>query len=161
MTSGDIRTYLVTWSVVGCIVFSAYVVMVYRTGLVYAARKTDGTLKEHVPLSGYVNMLVFLVMIVGFQAAANDIGLARQGYKPGLGPLYLLNLAHYAILFLFDSLVIDAFVLGLWRPRFLRLPEATGRASMRRHILLSIPVGIAGGVLLAGASTAVSHLAFF
>ena len=153
--------YLGLWSAIGCVLFSAYVAVVFRTGLVYTAREQDGTLKGRVPLSGYLNMLVLLLSIVGLQVGANYVGLACQGLDAGFGGLFLLNVAHYLLLFLFDTAVIDGLVLGVWRPGFLRLPEAMGAESMKEHIVASLPVGTLFGVVLAAASTAISYLAWF
>jgi hypothetical protein len=161
MTLADVLGYLGIWSAVGCIAFSLYVIVVFRTGLVFVARKEDGTLKERIPLSGYFNMLLLLALIVGFQVVANTIGIDRRGYAIGLFSLFLLNFGHYLVLFLFDTVVIDGLVLGVWRPQFLHLPEAMRGASMREHILKSIPVGIAAGIALTALSTTISFLMLF
>ena len=79
----------------------------------------------------------------------------------GLFPLFLLNYGHYLTLFLFDTLVIDGLLLGVWRPQFLRLPKTMGGASMKEHILKSIPVGIASGIVLTALSTLLSFLLLF
>lgn len=47
----DVLSYLIVWSLIGCAGFSVYVVVVFRTGIVYTARKQDGTLKEKPPLA--------------------------------------------------------------------------------------------------------------
>lgn len=161
MTLADVLGYLGVWSTIGCIAFSLYVIVAFRTGIVFTARKQDGMLKEHIPLSGYFNMLLILAIIVGFQVMANTLGLDRRGYAIDFLPLLLLNFGHYLILFLFDTVVIDALVLGMWRPQFLHLPEAMGRASMKEHILKSIPVGIASGVVLSTLSTILSFFSLF
>jgi len=153
--------YLAAWSAIGCAVFCAYVVVVFRTGIVYTARKEDGTLKKRIPLSGYLNMLILLLGIVGFQVVANYLGLVRKALEIGFFPLFLLNFGHYLILFIFDTIVIDGLVLSVWRPGFLQLPDAIGAGSMKKHILLSIPVGTVAGIGLAAVSTVVSYFALF
>ena len=135
--------------------------MVFRTKLVYTARNQDGTLKERIPLSGYLNMLILLISIVGFQCLANYIGLARENIVLTFFPLFLLNFGHYLILFVFDSLVIDGLVLSVWRPKFLGIPDTMGRESMKTHVLESIPIGTIAGIVLTGVSTVFSFFAFF
>ena len=156
MALRDVLDYLALWSAIGFALFGAYVVVVFRTGLVYTARNDDGTLREHLPASGQVNMLILLVAIVGFQVLANYLGIAREGHRVSFLSLYLLNLAHYLVLFLFDTLIIDGLVLAVWRPSFLQLPEAMGRESMKGHMLRSIPVGLVAGIALSAFSTAIS-----
>ena len=153
--------YLAAWSAIGCAVFCAYVVVVFRTGIVYTARKKDGTLKKRIPLSGYLNMLILLLGIVSLQVVANYLGLVRKAIEIGFLSLFLLNFGHYLILFVFDTVVIDGLVLSVWRPGFLRLPDAIGSESMKKHILLSIPVGVVAGICLTAVSTAVSYFTLF
>ena len=156
MTMRDVLDYLALWSAIGFALFSAYVVIVFRTGLVYSARNEDGTLKDYMPASGQLNMLFLLVAIVGFQVLANYVGIAREGYRVSFLSLLLLNMAHYLVLLLCDTLVIDGLVLAVWRPSFLQLPEAMGGKSMRKHMLRSIPVGLVAGIALSAFSTAIS-----
>ena len=157
MGSGEVLRYLVIWSTIGFVAFSAYVVAAFRTGIVYTSRKEDGTLKERIPLIGYLNMLAFVLAIVGLQILANYFGVARAGLRVIFLSLFLLNFGHYLILFVFDTVVIDGLVLAVWRPGFLRLPDDMGGESMKRHILISIPVGTVAGLGLAALSTAASH----
>jgi len=84
---------------------------------------------------------------------ANYLGLFRKGIQPSFGALYALNLSLYLFLFLFDTIAIDGFVIGCWRPAFLQLPEAIGWTSMKEHMLKSIPVGIIFGFIIALFST--------
>ncbi|MEJ2607018.1 MAG: hypothetical protein P8Z41_10125 [Anaerolineales bacterium] len=96
-----------------------------------------------------------------YTALANYYGLARSGLTIPFMVLFLLNFVHYIILFLFDTLVIDGLVIGVWRPEFLRLPDDMGAESMKKHMLKSIPVGIVAGVALTVISTAISYFAMF
>ena len=157
MTVQQIFSYLALWSAIGWALFSVYVVVMFRTGLVYTARNDDGALKEQMPPSGQLNMLALLVAIVGFQVLANYLGIAREGHEIGFLSLLLLNFVHYLVLFLYDTLVIDGFVLAVWRPAFLQIPEAMGGESMIRHMLRSIPVGLVAGIALSAFSTAISY----
>lgn len=70
--------------------------------------------------------------------------------------LAALNLGLAAVLSLFDALFIDLFLLVVWRPPWLNLPEGQPtRESMLRHIKLQftagwifkIPRAIVGAVL--------------
>lgn len=156
MTWREVLGYLGLWTAAGCALFSAYVVVVLRTGIAFAARKDDGTLKSRIPLSRYASTQLLLLAIVGFQILANYVGITGQARSMAFLSLWALNLAHCVVLFLYDTVVIDWLVLARWRPGFLRLPEAMGGESMRRHILLSMPVGLLAGLALSALSTAVS-----
>mgnify|MGYP001826663207 CR=1 FL=1 len=161
MTLQDTLSYLALWSAIGWALFSAYVVVMFRSGLVYTARNEDGTLKDQVPPSGQLNMLALLVAIVGFQVAANYLGIASKGYGISFLSLFLLNLTHYLILFAYDTVFIDGFVLAVWRPAFLQIPEAMGGESMTRHIVKSLPIGLVAGVALSAFSTAIAYSLWF
>lgn len=156
MVTNKILSYLFQWSVIGIVIFCVYVVVVFRTGMVYTAREVDGTMKKKIPLSGILNMLGFLLGIVGLQLAANAFGVCGKGFRLPFPGLLGLNYAHYLILFIFDTVIIDGLVLGVWRPGFLRIPDSMGKESMKEHITASIPVGLAAGIVLAGISTTIS-----
>jgi ABC-type Fe3+ transport system permease subunit len=158
MSLKDAAAYLATWSLLGAVLFSVFVVFIFRSDLVYASRRKDGMLKERIPVRGYLVMGAFLCAIVGFLVLANYVGLVRRSVGLGFGGLFLLNLLHYLILFLYDTAFVDGFVLSHWRPAFLRLPEEMGRESMREHITRSIPVGSVAGVLMAALASAISYL---
>lgn len=161
MAAGEVVRYLALWCAIGCVLFSLFVVVAFRTGFVYTARREDGLLKERIPVKGVMAMLTVPVAYIALQLVANSLGLARRGVSLGFGRLYLLNFAHYLVLFLYDTLVIDGLVIGVWRPSFLRLPDAMGRQSMKRHMLVSIPAGLLIGAALTAISTAVSSVALF
>jgi len=161
MTVEKIIHYLAVWSGIGAAAFSIYVAAVFRSGLVYTARNQDGTLKDRIPLRGIVNMLILISIIVGFQVLANYVGLSRSGVDIRFTALFLLNFGHYLLLFLFDTLVIDGLVIGVWRPGFLKLPDEMGAESIKKHILISLPVGVVAGVVLTAISTAISNFRLF
>lgn len=160
MSPGEIILYLVTWGVIGAVLFSIFVVFVFRSGVVYTTRNEDGLLKDRIPLRGYLTSGLFVLSIICFLVAANYFGLVMQNYYLSFWALYLLNLVLYLILFLFDTIVIDGLVLGYWRPAFLQLPEAMGWDSMKQHIIKSLPVGAFFGLIVALVSTAISYYIF-
>lgn len=158
MPMNQFLSYLAFWSFIGATLFSIFVVFVFRSGIVYAARKEDGTLKVKVPWRGYIVMIAFLLAIVGFFVMANYLSLSRLHVSINFWSLLLLNFALYFVLFLYDTLVIDGFVLAYWRPGFLHLSDQMGRESMKKHIVMSIPVGLIFGVILSGLSALISCL---
>ena len=52
MTREAALAYLATWGLIGIALFSLFVIFAFRSGLVYTARKEEGTLKGHIPLKG-------------------------------------------------------------------------------------------------------------
>jgi hypothetical protein len=81
VTLTDMLYYLGLWSMIGCLIFSAFVIAVFRTGLVWTARSKDGTLKKPMRLSGYFAMLIIPFGVVGLQILANYLGLARKALE--------------------------------------------------------------------------------
>ncbi len=152
----QVLRFLALWSFIGSSLFSLFVIFVFRSGAVYASRRMDGTLKEEIPLRGYLAMAAFLLAILGFFVLSNYFGFVMSSLRLNFGSIYLLNLALYLILFLFDTVVIDGLVLARWRPGFLRLSNEIGRDSMKEHIRKSIPIGLAFGIFLAAVSAALT-----
>ena len=156
MTTNDALLYLFFWGLIGCGLFFLMVIVFFRTGIVYTARKEDGTLKDKIPASGKLAMTILPISYLILQVFANYFSLVREDIILNYWNLFLLNYAIYLILFLFDTFFIDGFVLTVWRPAFLQLPDAMGKESMKKHILISIPFGLVIGALLTLISTAIS-----
>jgi hypothetical protein len=157
MIPSQIALFLFIWGLIGCLMFFLLVVFLFRTGIVYTARKADGTLKDEVPWQGKLAMLIVPVSYFAFQVISNYFGLVRQDFVLNFWLLFLLNYGVYLTLFLFDTFFIDGFVLSVWRPTFLQLPDEMGAESMRKHILASIPIGLVIGAALTIISTTVSY----
>ena len=134
-----IFNYLVLWSLIGIVVFSLVVVYLFRSGRVYDSRNEEGHLKKEMPLKGLLTMLAFLALIVGFMTLTN-----------------YLNLALIIILIVYDTLVIDWWVIGHWRPSILQLPDRMDKAQMKEHIRRSLFVAPLFGLLLAALSAGVT-----
>lgn len=156
MIWSSVLYYMLTWGLIGCVLFSLMVVVLFRTGLVYAARREDGTLKDQISLSGKLTMLIVPVSYIVFQVVANYFGLVRPEVTLDYWNLFLLNYGIYLILFLFDTFVIDGYVISIWRPAFLKIPDAMGKESMKKHMLISLPVGLLIGAILTLLSSTIS-----
>ena len=137
------------WTAAGLIGFSLYVFVVFRTGLLYLARHADGTLKEKVPLKGRLVGLPLILLWLGLVLGYGRFGV--RPYNPTITffQLFLLNSLMFCLIFLFDTFLIDWFIIVKWRPAFLRIPSAMDAAAMRQHINASLKKGGAI-VLLAG-----------
>ncbi len=159
----EILWYLGLWGVIGCVIFTFFVILVFRTGLVWTTRgKEDYHFKENISLKGKLLMLVIPGAIILLQVLANFVSLKLQNISLDLIGLFLLNYGLYLVLFLYDTLVIDLLVLGVWHPSFLKLPDVEGGVpSIKQHLKLSLPVGIVAGLVLTLISTLISYLMFF
>lgn len=153
-----ISSYLLLWSLVGIIAFSIIVAYLFRSGRVYAARNEEGHLKEEMPLKGLLTMLAFLVLIVSFMTLTNYLSLVRQVAMLKFWPLFGLNLTLILILIVYDTLVIDWWVIGHWRPSFLQLPDSMDREQMKVHIRRSFVAAPLFALLLAALSACVTVL---
>lgn len=156
----QLLVHLFIWSLVGIVVFSLYVVVVFRTGIVYTAREQDGTLKEKLPLSGVLSSLSILVGISAVQLASSFSLLSSLTVPVSFWVLLALNYALFLVLFLYDTLVIDYFVIGRWRPAILRLPDAMDAGSMAEHIRASLVVAPLIGLVLSLLSTLITRVWF-
>ena len=153
-----ILNYLLLWSLIGMAAFSAIIIYLFRSNRVYEARTEDGHLKKEMPLKGLLNMLLFLALIVAFIAGANYVSLISRGIVPSFWGLFGLNLALIMTLIVYDTLVIDWWVIGHWRPGFLQLPDKMDKEQMRIHIRRSFVVAPMFGLLLAILSAGVTVL---
>ena len=123
MAAIEIMRYLLIWGTIGAVLFSFFVIFVFRSGIAYTARNEDGLLKEIIPWLATWHRVDSLFWSFNSWSQQIISGFTRSAIKINFGGLYALNLFLYLILFLFDTLVIDGFVIGYWRPAFLRLPQ--------------------------------------
>jgi hypothetical protein len=156
MSASLIFYYLPMGTLIGVAVFSLVVIYLFRSGRVYDSRNEEGHLKKEMPLKGLLTMLAFITLIIAFMAFTNYFSLVRNGYEPKFWPLFGLNLALIMILIVYDTLVIDWWVIGHWRPAFLQLPDTMDKEQMKEHILRSFYVAPLFGLLLAALSAGVT-----
>jgi hypothetical protein len=157
MTTSEIISFLIIWGLVGMIAFSIFVVVAFRTRLVYTARNEDGLLKKQIPIQGILAMLIVPVLLLVLTLVADYFSLTRHGITLAFWSLFILNYGVYVIFFAYDTVFIDGFVLAKWRPAFLNLPDAIGAESMRTHILISIPIGLVIGAVLTAINTLLAY----
>ena len=158
MTLPQVLTYLGLWSLIGAVAFSLIVIYLFRSGRVYDARTEEGHLKEGMSLRGFVNILSFLILVVVFIAFTNYISLVAHGVELEFWPVFWLNLSLIVILVIYDTLVIDWWVIGIWRPSFLQLPNAMDKAQMKVHIKRTFFVAPVIALLIAVLSAVVMVL---
>jgi len=152
MTISLVLTYIAIWSFVGIAVFSLIVLYLFRSGKVYDARTEEGHLKKNMPLKGILNMILFLGLIVTFLTLTNFLTLVPHTADLDFWIVFLLNFILITILILYDSLVIDWWVIGHWRPAFLQLPEAMNKKQMAIHIRRTMLVAPPLAILLSALS---------
>lgn len=114
---------------------------VYRKSYYYKKAKAEmvGVAEKPGILSRLVTLLILFSMILFFALA--DLWISF-GDSYTFWFLSALNLVLVALLSLFDALFIDFFLLVVWRPALLHLPEGQPtRDSMMRHIKLQFTAG--------------------
>ena len=121
----------------------------YEKAMVQAGARAEGPGVR----SRMVTVAILLAMILFF--ALFDLWVV-SGEPRSLGFLAALNLGLVALLSLFDALFIDLFLLVIWRPALLHLPEGQPtRDSMLRHVrkqftvgwIFKVPIAILGAAL--------------
>ena len=139
---------LLLWTIIGSSAFNIYVVIAFRTGIIYTAREQDGTLKKRQPLAGILNSLLLLGLIIGLLLVASYFSRQTWGQEPGFWLVFTWQYTLFLLLFAYDTLVIDAWVIARWRPACLHIPPEMKAASMRTHIRASLIAGPVLGALL-------------
>jgi hypothetical protein len=150
----NIITNLILWSLIGIFLFNLFVIIVFRTGFVWKSRNKKGLLKKKQSFWGYLSMLILPTAIVIIQLLFNYFSFNSTF---SFTKIFLLNYLLYAILFVYDTFVIDYITLSLWKPKFLKIPKNLNSKSMNKHILISIPFGAIIGLII----TLISVLIFY
>lgn len=126
---------------VGAVLMLALSFTAYRKSYYYKKAKAEalGIAEKPGILSRLVTVVILLAMIM-FLALA-DLWIS-SGESYSFAFLFALNLLLITLLSLFDALFIDLFLLVVWRPALLRLPEGQPtRVSMLRHIKMQFTAG--------------------
>lgn len=157
-TLSQILQYLLLWSLIGALVFNLVVAYLFRSGRVYDSRTEEGHLQKRMSIKGILTTLTFLVVIVAFMTFTNFISLVSQDIQVTFWQAFWLNLSLIIILIIYDSVVIDWWVIGRWRPAFLQLPDAMDKEEMAEHIRRTFVAGPLFALLLAVLSASVTTL---
>lgn len=155
----DISIKFIITFTVGAFLLFALSFTVYRKSYYYKRAMAEAGLSEEKPKkrSKLVTLAILLVIILFF--VFFDLWITSARVSTFLF-LSAINLGLIALLSLFDALFIDLYVLVIWRPVFLHLPEGQPtRASMLRHIKTQFTKGWIFKVPIALAAAALATLA--
>jgi hypothetical protein len=148
----------------GAVLMLALSFTVYRRSYYYKKAEAEMRGVEHRPglLSRLVTLAILFVMILFFVLV--DLWVSSAGLN-SFAVLLGYNLLLVGALSIFDALFIDFFMLVIWRPAFLGLPEGQPtREAMTNHIkrqmtagwIIKVPIALLASalacVLGAGAS---------
>ena len=144
------------WSSIGIALFSIFVVIVFRTRFVWKSRDKDGLLKKKQSLTGKLSSLILPVSFILLQIEFSYFSFDKNS-TASYWSIFIINYMLFAVLFTYDTLVIDYIVLSLWKPKFLKIPSTLNKDSMRKHILFSIPIGFLIGFILTLSSVSIFY----
>lgn len=125
----------------GAVLMTVLSFTVYRRSYYYKRHMAEAGVSTKRPgiLSRLITVVILLAMIL-FVALFDLWILSAEPYS--LAALAALNLLLVTLLSLFDALFIDIFMLLIWRPAFLHMPEGQPtRAAMERHVKLQFTKG--------------------
>jgi hypothetical protein len=144
--------------IIGAIFMLALSFTIYRKSYYYkkAQAEMSGTAQKTGLSSRLVTLAILLMMIL-------FLGLFDLWVSSSVSfsffSLVLYNLVFVALLSLFDALFIDLFLLVVWRPKLLGLPEGQPtRDSMLHHIKMQFTAGWLFKVPIAFCAAAISML---
>ena len=141
--------HLLFWGIIGCLLFSAIVILFFLTGVIYAAvEKPDPKTKQ----KGYVGSFVIIIGIISIQIVSTLTSLGNLKINDEYLAIYIINYLLYILLFLYDTIIIDVLILVKWHPDFLHLPDEEVFTSTSYHLKTLIPGSIIG-LALTGIST--------
>ena len=156
MNFSQVLNYLLIWGLKGAFLFNFIVLYLFRSRMVYESRGEDGLRKKDSSPKGWISTVVFLMVVILFLLTGNYFSL--RNFELNFWNIFWLNFGLMIILTLYDSLVIDWLVIAIWRPAFLRLPDDMNRESMKKHLLITIPVAPVICLAISAMSTGASWL---
>jgi len=124
---------LIIWFFIGANLLNIVVIIFSYTGLLYSKYDKEGRIKKKVPLKGFLSTIFGLVIIM-ILFVFYDYSLFKESEQINYFDILLANFILLFLLELYDALFIDIFVIGLWRPKFLKLKDYYSLGSMRTHV---------------------------
>lgn len=123
----------------GAILLTLFTIWVYRSGAVHRSRHADGTLNTQSDWVGKFLSILFLLLttalIVGYDFAIQKL------FPYSIWRLTLFNFILLFLLTLFDSFVIDLWLLARIKPGFLNVPPEVTIESMQYHVKKTFLLG--------------------
>lgn len=129
----------VLWIVGSIIAFNVFVIMAFKSGTVSRTRDEYGAIRK-IKSKKSVLMISAVMAFFVLCVCLFDYSLFRF-YVPGFWRVFVSNFIMVMVVVLYDSLVIDLWVIGKVRPRFLNLPETMDMKAMKSHVKRQFTVG--------------------
>lgn len=137
----DIVLKFITAFFVGAVWMVVLSFSIYRKSYYYKRARVEAGFKAEKPGLGSRLITLAILFVMIFLMMLFDLWLL-SAEKHSFLFLFVLNLGLAALLSLFDALFIDYFLLLVWRPAILKLPEGQPtRDAMLRHIKLQLVKG--------------------
>ncbi len=121
------------WFIIGANLLNISVIIFSYTGILYSKYDKEGRIKKKVPLMGVLSTISGLVIIVVLLIFYNYF-LFKELEQINYIAIFSANFILLFILDLYDALFIDILVIGLWRPKFLKLKDYYSLESMKTHV---------------------------
>lgn len=126
---------------ISCLIFNFVVVYFFRAGFVSSTRDKRGRIKQDLSLRDKLPMITFALAVVGI--TVGYIYYVMDGFDLDLLTIFLHAIAYVLVMTTYDSLVIDLLVIGLWRPKMLKIPEGVmTMKDMVDHVKLTYTFGL-------------------
>ncbi|MGD9202519.1 MAG: hypothetical protein PVI26_13230 [Chitinispirillia bacterium] len=124
---------ILLWFFIGANLLNIIVVVFSRTGIIYSKYNEKGELKKKVPLRGILSSFLMLLVIFLFFIIFDYFTFGRADSLNFISVL-LVNFTLLLLVDLYDAFFIDLFVIGFWKPKFLKLRDYYTMDSMKTHV---------------------------
>lgn len=128
------------WFFIGANLLHAVVIAFSYSGLLYSKYDEEGRIKKTVPVKGILSTVFSLAVIMALFISYNYF-LFKHSEQINFLAILLANFILLIMLDLYDALFIDIFVIGIWRPKILKLKEYFSLASMKTHVRKQFTIG--------------------
>ena len=145
------------WTCLEVVIFTSIILFAIRKNLLSSILNEDGTYKEKLSPQGRITALLMFVGVTILPVMFDVVVLGRLETPIRFSEYFIVNFWLLFVLFLWDTIIIDFFVLVKWRPRFLIVSEKLCAKSMKSHILSSIRLQLFPMVLIAFTISAVFY----
>lgn len=130
---------------IGCLLFTAFILLMAKTGIASAMRDEEGNFKKQRNLKTLLGVSLFILYLFGLLFVGNLYFIEAAEKPPGFLLLWINSFGIFFIVHLYDLIIIDYFIIVRWHPEFLKLPDTNYYRSFQPHVkgfVKGIPIGV-------------------
>lgn len=142
---------ILKFGLVGCLVFTGFVVIMSKTGIAAAMRDENGTFRKNLNWKMLTGALAFILFLLSLLLTGSYCLAQSTAQTPGFVQFFGTVFGVFMVVHLYDLLVLDYIIVVRWHPAFLKLPDTEYYTSFTPHLIgffRGLPMGVLASLIV-------------